>query len=409
MGSKMSKKGFESVATEHALYPQEKPAKVSIDNQRLAIGIPKETSYQENRIGLTPKAVQLLVRNGHSVTIESGAGLGSKFSDNEYSEVGAQIVYSPNEVYENDIILKIQPPTDKELKLFKSNQFLISAMQIADLQEQDLQKLKEKKITALGYELLENKGQELPIMRAMGEIAGNVAIFIAAEYLSTSKGGRGSMLGAITGVAPTKIVIIGAGTVAEYASRAGLGFGAEIRVFDNHIYRLRRLKNAISAHLYTSTIDAGLLADELSDADVVIGALRPENGITPCVVTEDMVAGMRPGSVIVDVSIDHGGCFETSEVTNFENPVFVKHDVIHYCVPNIASRYARTASTALSNIFSPILIKMGRLGGFEEMILMREEFMRGIYMYKGSLTNQALARRFGMQYKDLRLLLACRY
>ena len=246
-------------------------------------------------------------------------------------------------------------------------------------------------------------------MRAMGEIAGHAAVFTAAEYLSTSNDGNGLMLGSITGVAPSKIVILGAGTVAEYATRAALGLGAEVRVFDNHLHRLRRLKENVGKQLYTSTLDAGLLQDELEDADVVIGALRPENGRTPCVVTSDMVASMKPDAVIVDVSIDHGGCFETSRLTNLDNPTYEENEVIHYCVPNIASRYSRTASQALSNIFSPILINMGELGGFDEMILLKEEFMKGIYTYKGSLTNQGIARRFGIQYKELSLLLACRF
>lgn len=409
MGGKTSKKGFEAVATEHALYPQEQPQKVGKKGQNLSIGIPKEISYQENRICLTPKAVHYLVNNGHQITIESGAGEGAKFKDNQYSEAGAQIVYSPNEVYESDIILKVEPPTIEELDLFKPNQFLISALQIANLEESYLTKIKQKKITALAFELLENKAQEIPVMRAMGEIAGNASIFTAAEYLSTSKGGNGLMLGSITGVAPSKIVIIGAGTVAEYATRAAIGFGAEVRVFDNHIYRLRRLKQAVGSHIYTHTIDAGVLEDELAEADIVIGALRAENGRTPCVVTEDMVRGMKEDAIIVDVSIDHGGCFETSRITTLDKPVYEEHGVIHYCVPNIASKYSRTASQALSNIFSPILYKMGELGGFEEMILMKENFMKGIYTYKGSLTNQAIARRFGIQYKELSLLLACRF
>jgi len=408
MSGKTQKKGFEAIA-EQTLYPQEKPMKVGSKQQSLSIGIPKEISYQENRICLTPKAVQLLVNNGHEIKIESGAGDGAKFKDRQYSEAGAQIVYSPNEVYDATIILKIEPPTLQEIDLMKDHQFLISALQIANLQPDYLEKINKKKITALAFELLENKGREIPIMRAMGEIAGYASIFTAAEYLSSSNQGNGLMLGSITGVAPSKIIILGAGTVAEYATRAAIGLGAEVRVFDNHIYRLRRLKESIGAQIYTSTIDAGILQDELTDADVVIGALRPENGRTPCVVTEDMVSKMKSDAVIVDVSIDHGGCFETSRVTNLEKPTYEEHEVIHYCVPNIASKYSRTASSALSNIFSPILIKMGELGGFEEMILMREEFMKGIYTYKGSLTNQALARRFGIQYKELSLLLACRF
>ena len=409
MSGKTSKKGFESIATEHALYPQEKPHKVSSKGQNLSIGIPKETSYQENRICLTPKAVQLLVNNGHHIMIESGAGEGAKFKDRDYSESGAQIVYSPNEIYEQNIILKVEPPTQKELEFFKPGQFLISALQIANLSQDYLEKLKQKKITALAFELLENKGREIPIMRAMGEIAGHASIFTAAEYLSTSNDGNGLMLGSITGVAPPKIVILGAGTVAEYATRAAIGLGAEVRVFDNHLHRLRRIKENVGNQIYTSTIDAGILQDELKDADVVVGAMRPENGRTPCIVTEEMVSNMKPDAVIVDVSIDHGGCFETSKVTNLDNPIYEEHQVIHYCVPNIASRYSRTASQALSNIFSPILIKMGELGGFEEMMLIKEEFMKGVYTYKGSLTNQSLARRFGIPYKELSLLLACRF
>lgn len=401
------KTGFEALA-KTSLSPQEQLVKVKQGKHSFFIGLPREIALQENRISLTPDAVALLVNNGHEVWVESNAGAGSKFTDRVYSEAGAKIVYSPQEVYKADFIMKIEPPTLEELEYFKPGQTLISALQMGYLSEERVQAMLRKKVTSLAYEFIEDKVGGMPIIRAMSEIAGSTVMLIAAEYLSTVKNGKGIILGGITGVPPTKVVIIGAGTVAEYAARAALSLGAEIQVFDNHLYKLRRIKHTLGHQFYTSTIDTVTLSETLKTADVVIGALRAEKGRTRHVVSEEMVKNMKPDSLIIDLSIDQGGCVATSEITSHAKPVFRKYDVIHYCVPNVASRVANTATTALSNIFTPTILRAAEEGGIEEMIFAHKWFMKGVYTYKGNLTNESVARKFKMKFKNIELLMAVR-
>jgi alanine dehydrogenase len=402
------KTGFETLA-KASFAPQEQMLAVKKKKNSFFIGLPKEISLQENRITLTPDAVELLVNNGHEILIETKAGVGSKFSDQQYSEAGAKIVYSPQEVYKADFILKIEPPTEEEIELMHPGQTLISALQLGHLRPEQVQSLLKKKITALGFELIEDKVGGMPIIRAMSEIAGSTVMSIASEYLSSTNNGKGVIVGGITGVPPTKVVIIGAGTVAEFAARAALGLGADVQIFDNHLYKLRRIKHVIGQQLYTSTIDTVTLSDTLKSADVVIGALRAEKGKVRHVVTEEMVSKMKPDSLIIDLSIDQGGCVETSEITTLKKPVFRKHDVIHYCVPNVASRVAHSATNALSNIFTPTILRAAEEGGVEEMIFLHKWFMKGVYTYKGGLTNEAVARKFGLKHKNIELLLAARF
>jgi len=288
-------------------------------------------------------------------------------------------------------------------------QTLISALQLGHLTVGHLQGLMKKKITSLAYEFIEDKVGGMPIVRAMSEIAGSTVMLIAAQQLSSANNGKGVILGGITGVPPTKIAIIGAGTVAEYAARAALGFGAEVQVFDNHLYKLRRIKHLLGQQIYTSTIDTITLNETLKTADVVIGALRAEKGRARHVITEEMVSNMKPDSLIIDLSIDQGGCIETSEITTLDKPVFRKHDVIHYCVPNVASLVAHTATNALSNIFTPTILRAAEEGGVEAMIFLHKWFMKGVYTYKGGLTNEFVARKFGLKHKNIELLLAARF
>jgi len=256
------KTGFEALA-KASMAPQEQMLAVKKKKNSFFIGLPKEISLQENRITLTPDAVELLVNNGHEIWIETKAGVGSKFSDQQYSEAGAKIVYSPQEVYKADFILKIEPPTEEEIELMHPGQTLISALQLGHLRPEQVQGLLKKKIIALGFELIEDKVGGMPIIRAMSEIAGSTVMLIASEYLSTANNGKGVILGGITGVPPTKVVIIGAGTVAEFAARAALGLGADVQVFDNHLYKLRRIKHILGQQLYTSTIDTITLSETL--------------------------------------------------------------------------------------------------------------------------------------------------
>jgi alanine dehydrogenase len=371
----------------------------------LYIGIPKETSFQENRIALTPLSVGLLVQNGHEVVIETGAGLAANFNDNHYSEQGAMIVYDKKEVYKADLIIKIAPPTEDEVSMMKMGQVLFSALQMSTIKVEYIQSLMKKNITALSFEYLRDEGNVLTVVRAMSEIVGATSILIAAEYLSNVFEGKGLMLGGITGVPPTEIVILGAGTVGEYAARTALALGAEVKVFDSSIYKLRRLQNNIGSRVFTSVIQPVVLQKSLFSCDVAIGAIRAEHGRSPCIVSEETVSKMKPNSVIIDVSIDQGGCFETSSITNHKVPTFRKHDVIHYCVPNIASRVSRTATYALTNIFTPILIDIGEMGGIMNLIWERPGIRNAIYLYQGKLTNKDLSDRFNIPMKDLDLLI----
>jgi len=390
-------------------YPQEEVAEIQRGHKTIAIGIPREKSEHEKRIPLRPEAVNVLVRNGHEVKVETGAGDASQFTDKDYSEAGAQIAYSTEEVFTADIVLKVEPPTTEEIELMKNGKTIISAIQLATLQPDYLKILLKKKITAVAYELIKDRVGGIPVMRTMSEIAGSTVMLIAAEYLSSHNGGKGLILGGVTGVPPTKVVIVGAGTVAEYATRTALGLGAEIKIFDRNIYKLRRLKHAIGQEIFTCTLDEAQLTEAISRADVLIGAVRAEKGRSPVVVSAEMVAKMRPNSIVIDVSIDQGGCIETSEITTLQNPTFKKFGVIHYCVPNIASRVALTSSTALSNIFAPYLLEIGDCGGIDDMIYANKWFMRGVYCYKGMMTNEDIAKKFNFPYKDLGIIAGVRW
>ncbi len=403
--------GFGELArqTQTALATQEAPLALKVNKNSLLIGLPKEVALQENRIALTPEAVAILVRNGHEVVYEQGAGVGAKFTDNDYSEAGARVVYSPKEVYEANLILKVEPLIDGEFDYIKSGSTLISAINLPAHDRAYFENLNDKNITGLGYEYIEDQANGLPIIRSMSEIAGSAVMLIAGEYLSNASNGRGIILGGITGVPPTKVVVLGAGTVAEYVARAALGMGADIKVFDKHLYKLQRFKYAVGQQVYTSIIDSDTLSEAIERADVVIGAMRAEDGLSPVVVTDEMVGRMKPNSIIIDVAIDQGGNFETSRMTTHKVPTYKVHDVIHYCVPNIAARVAHTASIALSNVFLPFLLQTGTIGGIEEMMYANRWFMKGVYCHKGTLTNPYIARKFSMRYKDLELLLAARF
>jgi alanine dehydrogenase len=372
----------------------------------LFIGIPKETSFQENRIALTPEAVSVLVANGHRVIMESKAGEGASYSDRDYSEAGAKIAKSKKEVFECDILVKSAPVGDDELDLLKPHQFIISPIHLAAMKQHILAEMMNKKITALSFENLKDDSGHNPIVRSMSEIAGSAVMLIAGQYLSNANNGKGVLVGGISGIPPTKVIIIGAGIVGEQAARTALAMGASVKVFDNSIYRLKRLQNNIGVRLYTSVIEPGILSKQLKTCDVAVGALSSYGGRTPLVVTEEMVSRMRPGSVIVDVCIDHGGCFETSRITSHKDPVFRKYDVIHYCVPNIPSGFARTASQSISNVLMTLMLEMADEGGFENLVWYKINIRSGIYLFKGALTNFHLSERFDLKFTDLNLLIA---
>ena len=372
----------------------------------LHIGIPRETAFQENRIALTPEAVGVLVSNGHEVMIEHNAGEAAHYRDRDYSEAGARIVYEKAEVYKMPTLVKSAPVVEEDLPYIQYNQVIISPIHLSAMKAELLQTMMDKKITAISFENLKDDSDSLPIVRSMSEIAGSAVMLIAAQYLSSANHGKGVLLGGISGIPPTKVIILGAGIVGEFAARAALALGASVKVFDNSVYRLKRLQNNIGQRMWTSVMEPRILSKQLKTCEVAVGALASQSGRTPVVVTEEMVSNMRPGSVVIDVSIDRGGCFETSEITSHEQPIFMKYGVIHYCVPNIPSGFARTASQAISNVLMPLLLEAGDEGGFENLIWHQVHLRSGIYLFKGALTNFYLSQRFDLKYTDLNLLIA---
>lgn len=397
---------FLKFSNSEKLMPQEEILDFDVKKSQLTIGIPNEISFQECRIPLAPQAVGVLVGNGHRILIEKGAGKSAAFSDEEYSSAGAEIKYTAEEIYKADIILKVAPLSDEEMDMLKSRQVLLSSLHLPAQKREYFEKLMAKKMTAIAFEFFKDKSGTFPILRSVSEIVGAASIYIANEYLQNTDYGKGILLGGFPGITPTEVVILGAGTVAEYAARAALGMGAVVKVFDNSIYKLRRLQNQIDTRVFTSTIQPRVLLKALTTADVAIGAIHSPEGLAPCVVTEEMVQKMKARSVIIDVSIDQGGCFETSETTSHTNPVFVKHDVTHYCVPNIASKVPHTASYAFSNFFAPVLQKMGDVGGVEKMIRADHGLRKGTYLLNGILTKPYIGEYYTLPYQDIELLVA---
>src|SRR3954464_2793552 len=395
-----------NISTSFSYETLEETLDVKPKGTSLHIGIPKETAFQENRIALTPDAVGVLVSNGHNVVLEHNAGEPTHFRDKDYSEAGARIVYDKAEVFKAPILVKSAPVVDEDLPFLQYNQQIFSPIHMSVMKASLLEKMMEKKITGVSFEALKDDSGTYPIVRSMSEIAGSAVMLIAAQYLGSANHGKGVLLGGISGIPPTKVIILGAGIVGEYAARAALALGASVKIFDNSVYRLKRLQNNIGQRMWTSVIEPKIIAKQLKTCEVAVGALASETGRTPIVVTEEMVSNMRPGSVILDVSIDRGGCFETSEITTHQNPIFLKYGVIHYCVPNIPSGFARTASQAISNVLMPLLLEAADEGGFENLVWHKVHLRSGIYMFKGALTNFHLSQRFDLKYTDLNLLIA---
>ncbi|WP_196888624.1 alanine dehydrogenase [Aureivirga sp. CE67] len=386
------------------LLPQEEMLEIQKRKGALVIGIPKESFYQEKRVCLTPDAVAALTYQGHKFVIESGAGDGANFSDREYSEAGAKIVYSSKEAFDCHIILKVEPPSLQEIEYIKPQTVLFSALQLKTQNKKYFEALAKKRISAVAFDFIIDEHGAYPVVKSLSEIAGTASILLAAEIMGCSNKGNGILLGNIGGVPPPEIVILGAGTVAEFAARTALGLGANIKVFDNSITKLQTLRHRLGQPVYTSTIQPKTLQKALMRCDVVIGAIHGKFR-SPVVVTEKMVMQMKENSIIMDVSIDRGGCFETSEITNHKKPTFMKHGVIHYCVPNIPSKYSRTASESLSNIFTPYLQTIAESGDFENAARFDKSLQKGMYFYHGILTNRAVADWFNLPYRDINLLI----
>ena len=386
------------------LMPLPEMLEIKKQKDELYIGVPKETHFEEKRICLTPSAVAALTSNGHRIVVESGAGDGTNFTDNEYSEAGAKISYNPNDVFACNIILKVEPPSLEEIKMINPQSVLFSAMQIKTQKKEFFEALAKKRITAIAFDYIQDNHGVYPLVKSLSEIAGIASILIASELMNSSSVGNGLILGNIGGVPPSRVVIIGAGTVAEFAARSALGLGAIVEVFDNSLTKLRNLQHKLNFPIATSTLQPKNLLKSLVDCDVAIGAIRGKYR-TPIVVGENMVEQMKKGAVVVDVSIDNGGCFETSEITTHSNPTFIKHGVIHYCVPNIPSRYSRTASVSISNIFTPYLLKIGEEGGIENAARFDKSLQKGMYFYHGVLSNKTIADWFSLPFTDINLLI----
>ncbi|MGK4568345.1 alanine dehydrogenase [Flavobacterium sp. 3HN19-14] len=389
--------------TKQQLLPQEEKLEIARHKSELFIGMPKETCFQERRICLTPDGVNSLTSHGHRVMVESGAGLSASYSDKEYSDAGAEVTADTKKVFGCPMLLKVEPPTIEEIEMINPETIIISAIQLKTRKAAYFEALHKKKITALAFEFIKDDDGSYPAVKSLSEIAGTASVLIASELMINNQFGKGLLFGNITGVPPTDVVIIGAGTVGEFAAKTAIGLGANVKVFDNSITKLRRLQLHLNQRIFTSTIQPKALLKALRRCDVAIGAMRGKDRC-PVVVAETMVENMKKGAVIVDVSIDTGGCFETSEVTTHEKPTFVKHNVIHYCVPNIPSRYSKTASLSISNILTPYLLQIAEDGGIESAIRVNNGLKHGVYFYHGILTNKAIGEWFNIPNSDLNLI-----
>ncbi|MEY3443684.1 MAG: hypothetical protein RLZZ519_1965 [Bacteroidota bacterium] len=387
--------------------PMEMPTKVRREKKVMRIGVPKESDPSEYRVALTPESVGILVANGHEVFVQKGAGEDSSYPDGAYNAAGAHLCYTLEDIYTKaETIVKVSPLSTDELEMLRPHQTLISAVNMGSMSAEHIRTMSRKNILAIGFEFLQSSDGELPLVQSMSEIAGVTCIHIASELLSKHTGGKGLLFGGITGVPPAVVTIIGAGTVGLGAARTALGMGATVRVIDEEVHQLRNLEQALGQRIQTAISLHNYIEDFVLSSDVIIGAAFKPGHRAPIVVTEDMVANMREGSVIVDVAIDQGGCVETSRPTTHKQPSFVEHDVIHYCVPNIASRVPATASAAVSNILGPLLIKAGDMGGMEQLMKINEGVKHGVYIYRRHLTKRSMANIFGLEFMDINLLVA---
>ncbi len=395
---------FQELLSQQGIAPLEAMSWNKQNASSIRIGIPMEGSMHENRVALSPEAVKLLVLNGHEIIVESNAGTRAGFSDTEYLLAGASVTNDSDQIWQSELVIKIAAPTLLELEFCKPEICLISCANYTSLNAKIIDKINQKKLMAIGLEFVEDNGGGLPFVKIMAEIAGQLILPIASHILSSQQI-AGTLLGNVTGVPPINMVLLGSGQVVEQVAKSAYQTGIQVQVFDKDIYKLQRLKQSLGFPIITQVIDSENLAFALKNAQVIVGALRSENGVTPCIVTEEMVSNLNPGTLIMDVCIDQGGCFETSELTSLANPIYTKYDVIHYCVPNIASKVGKTSSLAISNLLTSFVLKAGKTGGIEEMLWQGKSFMKGIYCYKGYVTQKNIGSLFNKPVKDIQLLL----
>ena len=389
-----------------AFMPKEEQLETAIKRKKISIGIASDKKNDEKRVALTPEAVNILVENGNEVIVQKGAGSGANYSDRDYTENGAVITESPARVFSAEAVIKVAPFTLHEVDYLKGNQIVMSFLNVLQLSEETLGKLIRKKVTAIALEKIRDSNGVMPVMESMSEISGVTSVLIASDYLSNHHGGKGVLLGGITGVTPTEVVIIGANTAGEYAARAALGLGSQVKIFDQSLHNLRRFQNLINQRLQTSVFHPQVLKKALKSADVLIGAVELEDLRPWYYITEDLVKTMKKGSVIIDLSIDRGGCIETTECRALRDPVYEKHGVIHFSAWNLPSRMARTASIALSNIFNPLFQDIAEAGGIIQLLRNDRGMRNGVYLFNGILTNETLGQKFGAISKDLDLLIS---
>lgn len=367
----------------------------------MRIGILRETHFEEKRVALTPAGVKLLIDHGHQVFIEKDAGFQSRFTNEDYEKVGANIVYSSDEAINRaELVLKVAPFTEDEALKLNSEQIVFSFLHLF-MRKKILEIFLNKKVTSIGFELVEDANGNLPILSVMSEIAGQMSIQIAARYLEKNFDiSRGMLLGGIPGVAPAAVIILGAGTVGTNAARTALGVGAQVIVLDKDVNKLKRLEDTLGKSITTVVLNPYTIERAVKFADVLIGAVLIKGEKTPHIVTEEMVKSMKPGSVIIDVSIDQGGCVETSRPTTISNPVYIQHNVIHYCVPNIPALVSRTASYGLNNAIIDYVLEIAELG-IEEALKANEGLSRGVCTFSGNCTNEILSELFDIELKKL--------
>ena len=390
---------------EQQLMPAEEKLEIRKKGQKITIGIPANTDNEEVCIPLTPQAAEMIINSGNDVIIETGAGLKTRYSDLEYANAGAIIAQSTNEVFECDYVIKVAPFTSEEIALLRGNQVIFSMLQIDKQCESMVKTLMQKKITSVVFEYMKDELGGLPVMQSLSEISGIVAMTVAGELLSNSSGGKGVLFGGVTGISPAAVIILGAETAAESAARAALGLGAEVKIFDNSVSKLRSFERKFNQKIFTSLYYPRVLKKAIQSADVVLGA-QPFNSVPQYIIPREMIQKMKKGSIIIDLNASQGGCFETTTCTSLSNPTYERDGIIHYCVPNISARVSRTTTIALSNIFASIILEIGEMGGIAQYIKSQKGFREGVVIYNGLLTNKDVGNKFNIPVKDLDLLMA---
>lgn len=381
--------------------------KVNKTHSALTIGIPKENIRFEKRLTLTPEAVSLLVDEGHKVILESGAGLSINYSDSYYSESGAHIVDTKAEVFEASLILKMSPPTLQEVGLMRPRATVFSFLQQPMLSSTVLEAMSAKRINALAYDLMYDDTGSSPFATAISEIEGASAVTLAAELMSNANGGKGILMGGVAGVSPTEVVIIGADVAGTIAARAALGLGAMVKVFDNDVNKLRQMQHRLGRSVFTSTLQPNVLKNTFRSADVLIGAMEYINKPHRDRISADLIRELKQGAIVIDLRLAQGGCFETTMEACIPGAptLYQVHGVLHFCEMSISSRVARTASIALSNIFSSLFMRMANGGGIIGLAQSDRGYSSGFYMFSGKMVNAYVANLFNLSVNDIGLFL----